>query len=89
MVSIIENWTEVEGVVLATNSSTITISLSAIKNYHPYPNLLQGKAGDTVTINIPPLTNVGPVNIGGHIKARVRVAASGNLFFHPTELNIL
>jgi hypothetical protein len=95
-VSIIENWTDLEGRVQALSPSTdvaqyvvAEVLVRRTQAVEGFPNLLAAAAGTVVQVHI--ATDVAKkagVAVGVQIRCRVRRGGPQKVFSHPTEIRV-
>lgn len=90
MVQIQENWADIRArvqsieVIPEDGSIRTSIEVMSSNDASPFPNLLRGKIGAILTLQIPPQAlGGGTLKPGGEIRARVRLARPGLAFAHP------
>lgn len=90
MVQAVENWTCVTGKILSVSAEpadgrlVLQLQLERSKPVDGFPDLLQAKSGDVISIALPPvLTDVKALKAGETATLKVRLARGPKLFAHP------
>jgi hypothetical protein len=91
---IVENWSDVDGVVKQLTASPsdpshklATVEIHSVQPVAAFPNLLASHTGKVVTIRIPEeaVQRCG-MTAGNHVRLRVRQAGPDRFFSHPDHV---
>jgi hypothetical protein len=97
MVQIIENWADVEGVVVGTRPNpelaqfvAVQLTVDRVVPVNGFPNLFSAMSGQTLDVNVPQqLANLADLAPGRHVRVRVRKGGPGAAFAHPEHVQVL
>jgi len=95
-VSIIENWTDVDGKVRALSPAsdiagqlTVDVVVQRTKPVEGFANLITAGKGTVLRVYVAiDVAKQSGIAVGLHIHCRVRRGGENRLFAHPTELRI-
>lgn len=95
-VSIVENWSEIEGIICALNLPTqlrnftgMEVVVESVKPVAGFPNLLQDASGKKLAILAPTeLLNQLDAHPGDRITCRVRRGGPHQIFIHQMFISI-
>ena len=94
---IVENWSEITGTILATETSikpknynAMTIAVEAIEPVEDYPELISQMVEQEANVYInSDLYESLRLRPGTLIRSRVRLGNTGRLFVHPQHIEVL